>query len=110
MSTNNQLTDAIRAVLSNPNESLCYCDDGWIAVPIGVARRRWDKFVLISEHEDIFRHDADPEDVIYSHANQCQIKLRLWLRSELIDEVDQDEPIWDRVKMLKRLMLRGLIK
>lgn len=111
MSTNDQLTDAIRAVLNNPNESLCYCDEGWAAVPIEEARQRWDKFVLISDHEDMFSgHDADTEDIVYSHANRCQIKLRLWLRSELIDEVDQDEPLWDRVKMLKRLMLKGAIK
>ena len=107
MSTNTQLTDAIRAVLNNPNESLCYCDEGWIAVYTDWAEQYRDEYVIISGREGLYymAGDDEPADIVDSLAEHCEYSLQTWLRESLDDELDALEPDEDRVAMLK-----GLIK
>lgn len=107
MSTNDQLTDAIRAVLNNPNESLCYCDEGWIAVYTDWAEQYRDEYVIISGREGLYymAGDDEPVDIVDSLAEHCEYSLQTWLRESLDEELDALEPDEDRVAMLK-----GLIK
>jgi hypothetical protein len=107
MSTNTQLTDAIRAVLNNPNESLCHCDEGWIAVYTDWAEQYRDEYMIVSDREGLYAMagDAEPADIVEGLAEYCEDNLQTWLRESLDDELDAPEPDEDRVAML-----RGLIK
>lgn len=101
MSTNNQLTDAIHSVLNNPNESLCYCDEGWISVFTDWAEQYRDEYMIVSDAEGLCAMGGD----VYGLAEYCEDNLQVWLRESLDDELDALEPDEDRVAML-----RGLIK
>ncbi len=107
MNTNTQLTDAIRAVLNNPNESLCYCDEGWIAVYSDWAEQYRGEYMIVSDREGLYAMagDAEPTDIVEGLAEYCDDNLQVWLRESLDDELDAPEPNEDRVTMLK-----GLIK
>lgn len=104
MDTNKQqLVDAINAVLNNPSESLCYCDEGWIAVQTDWAEQYRDEYVILGDG-DWLVPDASEGYSIGELADWCEERLLAWLQESLDDELDSPEPDEDRVAMLREVL------
>jgi hypothetical protein len=107
MDTNRtQLVDAIHAVLNNPNESLCYCDEGWLPVYKDWAGQCRDEYVIITDREGLhaMAGDYDPAEIVEGLAEHCIDSLAYWLQEALDDELDSPEPDEDRVAMLREVL------
>jgi hypothetical protein len=107
MDTNRtQLVDAIHAVLNNPNESLCYCDEGWLPVYKDWAGQCRDEYVIITDREGLHAMAGgyDPAQIVEGLAEHCIDSLAYWLQEALDDELDSPEPDEDRVAMLREVL------